>query len=300
MDVARRGSRPAPVPVRPVAPVRRRSTPRHRRRCVGGHERRRAQRRRRDIRRHRADRRQDDLDRDTIRVHDDASPSRLDRRQARCARERRRRCRHGRRCRQRRALRVFRCATDGGRAGLSRSARIPAAAEAGGAAGAARRGTSRSSRACGTGCGSGTARGGRSFACGSRRHARRRGGAGGRGPGGLSALGCGRGVRRPTSRTPLAPRRVGRSVLAPRSRDAGRGAAPACDTSASRRAGRRGRRARAARSGESAAHSVARNRWFARLHRRRCGAGRARRCVGVRVHSAAKAPSYHGSVRCRS
>ena len=129
LDMAGRWSRPAAVLVRPCAPVRGGSAPWRRpgrTDRLGGA---RAGERRRHVRRNRAERGQDRLDRDAVRVHGHARPSRLDRRAARSARHRRLRCRDGRAERRRRrrgAVRLLRRAGDGRGSGLRRSADVPA------------------------------------------------------------------------------------------------------------------------------------------------------------------------------
>ncbi|MDX6408077.1 MAG: hypothetical protein QOE13_1148 [Gaiellaceae bacterium] len=123
--MARRRARAATVFVRPVAPVCRGSTARRRCRrsrrqcrpgsCAGD----------RVLRRDGADRWQDGVDPDAVRVHGDASPPRVDRRRARRPRRRGRRRRHHRPERRRRvdgAVRLLRRAPDGRSAGICRPA----------------------------------------------------------------------------------------------------------------------------------------------------------------------------------
>jgi hypothetical protein len=146
LDLASRRVCASSLLLRPCAPVRRRAAPRRRPR---GSERDRcacAGRRRRLVCRHGADRREDRLDRDAVRVHRDARASRVDRRQARdaCDRGRRRRDRRPeRRGRSGGAVCLLRPSGDGRGPGLRRPADVPAGATrgrgAGGAAGAGRR-----------------------------------------------------------------------------------------------------------------------------------------------------------------
>ncbi len=129
--MARRRPGAAAVFVRPCAPLRGRSAPRRRsRRC----QRRlcaRPRRGNRVLRRDGPDRREDGVDPDGVRVHRDARPPRVDRRDAGCTRRGRvgRRDRRAeRRGRADGSLRVLRRARDERSAGLCRSAHLAASA----------------------------------------------------------------------------------------------------------------------------------------------------------------------------
>jgi hypothetical protein len=129
--MARRRPSPSSLLVRSCASVRRRAASRHRSRRDDGDERARPGAGRRRVRRHRAHRRQDGVDRDVPWLHGDAGAPWLDRGRARGFRGRGRGRRHGRpeRCRRpRRAVRLLWPAHDGGRAGVRRSAGVPASA----------------------------------------------------------------------------------------------------------------------------------------------------------------------------
>jgi len=145
--VARRRPRPPSFLVRSGAPVCGRTAPRRRSRRAGGDERARAHAGRRHVRRHRADRREDGVDRDAARLHGDAGPSRIVRRPAGSVRDGGRRRRHGRDERRRRPrgpVRLLRPAHDGAGAGLRRPARVLA-----GAARCGRPGPRTATRLCG-------------------------------------------------------------------------------------------------------------------------------------------------------
>jgi hypothetical protein len=230
LDLARRRVCAPSLLLRPCAPVCRRAAPRRR---PPGSERNRcawAGRRRRHVRRHGADRREDRLDRDAVRVHRDARSSRVDPRHARDARDRGRRRRDGRPERRGRpdgAVCLLRPSGDRGGPGLRRPPGVPAGATRGrgvGDAAGGRRRACRDARASRYPCPSAGAGGRRapgscgrdSGGAGSRRVAagrgeRRVGRAGGerRGAGRLGGVGSQR-RRRSDSPPGAAQRRGGR------------------------------------------------------------------------------------------
>jgi hypothetical protein len=129
--VAGHRSGAAAVLVRSGAPVCRRTTSRGRPRRSVRQQRRSACRRGRHVRGHRADRGQDGVDPDAVRLHRDPRPSRLHRCQPRLGRRRGRHDRQRRaqwRRRPRAAVRVLRPAPDSRRPGLRRPAPVPASA----------------------------------------------------------------------------------------------------------------------------------------------------------------------------
>src|SRR5207253_800404 len=134
LDLARGRARLTSVLIRSRPPVRRRSAPRHRPGRAYGLAGARARGGCRLVRGHRSDGRKDGLDRDAVRIHGDARPSRLDRRQAGRARRRgicRRRSRPERRLRPLRSVRLLRRSPDARSTGLRRPAEpVPAAVSA--------------------------------------------------------------------------------------------------------------------------------------------------------------------------
>jgi hypothetical protein len=128
VDVAGRRACSQSVLVRSSASVHRRAAPRCRPGRADGRRRTRSCRGPRLVRGHRSDRRQDGLDRDSLRLHRDARPSRLYRREARhaCQRGGRRGDRRPeRRRRTHRAVRLLRPPRNGAGPGLRRSAGLP-------------------------------------------------------------------------------------------------------------------------------------------------------------------------------
>ncbi len=135
MDLARRRPGAASVFLRSGPPLCGRSAPRRRSRRAHRHKRAGAGRGRCLVRRHRPERRQDGFDRDAVRLHGDARPSRLDRREARRARGGGF-CRGDRRSKRRRgagrSIRVLRRSCDERSAGLCRPADAAALARSAG------------------------------------------------------------------------------------------------------------------------------------------------------------------------